>query len=401
VIAGVRWLSLGPGSGYGNASQDYIAGLRAAGVSVAWTPLEWAPNEWGLELGPVAEPDVAGFRHADLVGLQIEYDAAVVHSTPVWAEQLRRATGGRLLVAFTTWETDRLPPDRVEILNHYDRVIVPSQFNAEIFEASGVTKPIRVVPHIARDPRRPDARQRTNGGSTFVFYMIASWTTRKAILDAVEAFVSAFSDEDDVKLFIHTTATDLIAAANDERTDVSAQYRDASWHTLARALAGRAKLPEIVLSTRTLSDPEIEAVHRAGDCFFSLTRGEGWGLGAFDACAFANPVVITGWSATNEFLPAGYPYRVDYDLVATTSDPRDAWWAPRAGERWARARVANAATLLRYVFEHREEAARWGRELQANVLGNFDAERVTARLCDALAGVSQPAGRRDPETAGP
>lgn len=376
-----------------------MSGLRAAGIPVSWTPMEWAANEWGEPLGPSPDPDVEGLRHGDIARRRIEHDAVVVHTTPVWHEQLAREARGRLLAAFTTWETDQLAPDWVATLNHYDRVIVPSQFNALVFASSGVTKPIRVVPHIARalPPAHGQAR-RHRGTPKFVFYTIATWSTRKAILDTVEAFVSAFSADDDVVLVIHTTPEDLVEIARPlERGERRAPWRLTSWAALANALGGRQELPEIVLSTRQLTDAEIDALHLSGDCFVSLSRGEGWGLGAFDAGAFANPVVVTGWSATNEFLPPGYPYRVEYDLVPTIGETRDALWAPRAGERWAKARVPHAAALLRQVFERRDEARRWGRALQMNVCENFNSERVTRGLLAALSVEQARGGRRHPQ----
>jgi hypothetical protein len=146
----------------------------------------------------------------------------------------------------------------------------------------------------------------------------------------------------------------------------------------------------------------MDDLHRGGDCYLSLSRGEGWGLGAFDAAAWGNPVVVTGWGAAPEFLPGGYPYFVEYDLIATTSDSSDALWQPRPGERWAKARVSHGATLLRHVYEHRAEAEAWGRRSQSHVLGNFDSISVTRQLVAAVDPQRQPMMARpsvDNETA--
>ncbi len=143
-------------------------------------------------------------------------------------------------------------------------------------------------------------------------------------------------------------------------------------------------MPDIELSTRHLDRAGIDGLHARGDCFVSLSRGEGWGLGAFDAAAAANPVVVTRWGGSLDFLPPGYPYGVEFDLIDTVDDPADAWWEPRPGERWARARIDHAAAQLRVVFDHRAEARSWGRALQADVRANFSSEQVTRRLVDAL-----------------
>jgi glycosyltransferase involved in cell wall biosynthesis len=370
VTVGVRWLSVRPGSGYGDASEAYLSGLRAAGVPVTWTPLGWPSSSWKEPYGPVADADLGDAVHQDVAFREIEHDAVVVCSTPVWHRQLAAEAAGRLLVAYSTWEADRLPGSRVILLNRYDRVFVPSRFNAAVFQASGVTVPVRVIPHIVRPA--PDAEPPPTRTDRFVFYLIAAWSTRKAVLDTVEAFAAAFTDRDDVVLVIHTTSEDKIAAPRP------------TWVTLAGALAGRRKLPEVTLSTRLLTRAEVDALHARGDCFVSLSRGEGWGLGAFDAAAHGNPVVVTGWGGTPEFLPDDYPYLVEYDLVATTAEEPDAWWRPQVGEHWAKARTEHAASLLRGIFEHREQARSWGQVLRSNVSEAFAADRVTADLIEAL-----------------
>jgi glycosyltransferase involved in cell wall biosynthesis len=358
-------MSLGPGCGYGNAGEAYRTGLRAAGIPVSWTPLGWPSEPWRAAFGP-------------LDGRVAEHDTVVVQSTPWWHERLAAEFSGRLLAAYTTWETDRLPEESVAILNRYDRVLVPSRFNAEVFASSGVTVPIWVVPHIAPEVQ-VGADAPPPGDGRFVFYLIASWSTRKAILDAVDAFLLAFGAQDDVVLVIHTTAEDVVARARG-----CAGRKAATSLSLAKALARRRDVPEIVLSTRTLPPGEVDRLHRQGDCFVCLSRGEGWGLGAFEAAASGNPAIVTGWSGTREFWPEDYPYFVDYDLIPTTDDQPDAWWQPRPGERWAKARVAHAAALLRHVYGNREEARSWGRTARSHVLENFGSTRITRRLLQAL-----------------
>ena len=84
--------------------------------------------------------------------------------------------------------------------------------------------------------------------------------------------------------------------------------------SLAELLAGHADPPAIRLVPGTKTDRDIGALHHRGDCFVSLCRSEGWGLGAFDAAAYGNPVVTTGFGGHSDYL-AGTPYLVDFDLV--------------------------------------------------------------------------------------
>ena len=383
MTTGVRWLSVGPGNGYGEAGEAYRAGLRAAGVPVSWTPLGWPSRVWQTAHGPIDHRTTDSPTRGEIANEAIEHDTVVVQSPPLWHPRLLSEADGRLLVAYTTWETDRLPEDWVTILNRYDRVLVPSRFNASVFKTSGVKPPVYVVPHVAR-ALLPSPRPRCPN-DTFVFYLIATWTTRKAILDAVSAYLLAFSADDPVRLVIQTTPEDHIASARFQPAGTPGPpVARETWFSLARALAGHRSVPQITLRTRPQARQEIDTLHRRSDCFLLLSHGEGWGLGAFEAAAAANPVIVTGWGGTLSFLPDRYPYCVGYELVPTLTAPADAWWEPRLGERWANARIDHAAALLRHVYEHREEARGWGRALHSHVYEAFNQTRVTRALLRAL-----------------
>ncbi len=404
--SGIRWLAPGPGSGFGDAAQAYLAGLRRLGVPVTWTPMGWPSPDWDSPYGPVDERQDTAPRHGDVAGAAVAHDTAphdtaphdtvVVQGTPLWHPRLAVEAEGRRLVAFTAWETDRVGRADVAVLEHYDLVLVPSAASADTLVRSGVTVPVRAVPHIARVPA-PGHRVPATGRT--VFYTMGPWTSRKAVPDVVAAFLAAFTDADDVALVVHTTADDLVAW---RRTGtwppgppgMAHDPRLTTWFALARVLAGRDRAPEITLSTRHLAPEEVDGLHARGDCFVSLSRGEGWGLCAFDAVAAGNPVVATGWGATAEFLPDGYPYLVDHDLVPTTDDEPDAWWTPDPQQRWARARLDHAARLLRRVADDRAEARSWGAVAGDHVRRRFGEATVTAQLLDALASAAPGTGRR-------
>jgi glycosyltransferase involved in cell wall biosynthesis len=321
--------------------------------------------------------------HLDIADLAIDHNTVVVNSTPLWHDRLLAEADGRLLAAYATWETDRLPAEYVEILNRYGRVLVPSRFSASTFTSSGVGRPLYVVPHVARVPQSAGTSRKRD--DRFRFYVIARWTARKAILDLVSAYLAAFTGSDEVLLTIHTTPVDHSAWNQLRATaEPSPVGERTSAFALARALAGRVSPPEIRLSTRSLTRAQVESLHASSDCFVSLSRGEGWGLPAFDAAAFGNPVIITGWGGSLEFLPEGYPYCVDYDLVARRFDETDHWRRAQPGELWAKARVTHASMLMREVFEQREEASRWGRMLKATVSSGFAEPVITRRLIEAL-----------------
>jgi glycosyltransferase involved in cell wall biosynthesis len=387
ITTGIRWLGLAPGSGFGDAAEMAIAGLRDAGIPVTWSPLGWAENEWGAGFGPLTRPGLIASANEDLVGLRIDHDTVVVHSTPVWNTHLENEAKSRRVVAYTTWEHDRLPETYVEILNHYDLVLVSSRFNAETFMASGVTAPVMAVPHISRpvEPVSPIPPR-----SQLVFYTIGTWTTRKALGDTIRAYLSAFKRSDDVTLIVATTEEDLIGLRRiaDRGWAIDPQ-EGRSWFELERLLAERSDHPQVELRTAQMTRSEIDSLHATSHCFISLTRCEGWGLGAFDAAARGNPVVTTGWGGTLDFLPSDYPYLVDFDLVPSRDDETDIW-APSSDGYWAKARIAHGAELLRSVYEDREAAWAAAARHAPGIRARFDSATATSRLLATLGRVPVP-----------
>ena len=96
------------------------------------------------------------------------------------------------------------------------------------------------------------------------------------------------------------------------------------------------------------------ALHERGNCFVSLCRSEGWGLGAFDAAASGNPVVTTGFGGHLDYL-AGTDYLVRFDLVPVDDPAGYPSYAP--DQHWAEPDLDHGAELLRHVMAHRDEAA--------------------------------------------
>jgi len=362
---GVEYVSARPGDGYGNAALGMLAALDHLHVPVRWTPLRWG-HEGLLERAHVDGP------FASWVGRDVATDTLLLHVPPTAYERHLARAGDRTVVTLTTWETDRVPAAWLPWLARCDRVLVPSRFNADVFVASGVTAPVHVVPHCVHEPHPERPAFLDAVGERFAFYTIGPWGTRKGMVECVRAFLDAFSARDDVALVVKTTALDL-------RRD-----RRPVWHALAELLAGHRDPPFVLLAGETLSTAEIDGLHAAGDCFVSLTRGEGFGLNVLDAAAAGKPVLATGWSGPVEILGADHPLLVDHDLVPMDDDEPDAWLPVLPGHRWARARHDHAVELLRWVASHREDAAAIGERAGARVRHRFATESVAPRLLAAL-----------------
>lgn len=277
--------------GYGLAAADYLTALRQLNIPVeiivsAETPLHTLPTRFEPLRACVTPLEIAG-NFTQLPGGATH---TIIHVTPPMLEPMLRRlgpTGSSKLVAMTTWETDRFPNDLVPNLVPFDGVIVPCEWNRKALCASHVDpKRVHVVPH-CYDPTwlKPSEKLRDPDG-TYVFYSIGTWCERKNPLGLLKAYWTEFHDEN-VLLRI-----------------VAPVYSNTEAGGLSRAL-GRDHLPPVQYlgaAPNRLSDVELLRVHENSDCYVTLARGEGWGLGAFEAMTFGKPVIAPRYGGFLDFL---------------------------------------------------------------------------------------------------
>lgn len=397
---GIKFVSYLEPSGYGLAGIAYVRGLLNAGVPVHWQPLrragaEMLPWQRQQEDAPAWLQTVASDASlADLPALlaatavPVRHDTVVIQSEPEFMGKFLEA--GRRNVGYTTWETDRLPAHWSPLLNQLQRIVVPCRFNAEVFAASGVTVPIRVVPHIRRHQwnsftpaELQEVRRRLQlPAENFIFYSIADWWGgRKNIEGLLRAYAAAFSSADAVSLVLKTS--EFASAGGPHFARLPSQQLVLSLlEKIAKDL--RRPLPHIaLLANDRLSGRDIDGLHELGDAYVSLTRGEGWGLEAFDAATRGTPVLMTAWGGQTEFLGEQWAGAIPYRLVAA-----DVWPPEKpyfySSQRWANADETAAATLMRQMVSN---PAYFRAETVAQaerIVNRYDEGRVSQELLAAL-----------------
>ncbi len=377
---GIRYVSAPPGDGYGNSAQGYLTVLEQLDVAVAWEPVGA-----GHEGRPRVSRDES--RFTDRVDRRVRHDTVIVHLPADRIPPQLTKAGRRLKVALTTAEADAIPSRWVDDLDSVDRVIVPSTFNRDVFAACGVRRPMWVVPHVSTLPTGAAPFDHPALGSRFVFYAMGPWTTRKGLAETVVAFADAFAGNDEVALVIKTGLIDHQAEFEAQRSagsQAAGPDRLETWWSLAQLLATRPSAPPVLLITDRWTDSQVAALHARGDCLISLYRGEGFGIPVLDAGRYANPVVITGWSAPVEIVDPSYPLLVDHRLISTTADRIDTWMRPDPTQHWAEVDHDDAVDKLRWVFDHREPARALGGQLAERAEARCGMAAVGAALAAAL-----------------
>lgn len=362
MIKGIKYVApLLDNSGYAKAARGYILALYNQGVPLTLSPISF--EEAHPDLGEASEVIYS------LIDKDIEYDTVVIHTTPEFWSRYRE--DNKRNIGYTVWETDALHytwPDYIN--NNVDCVLVPCDWNKDVFISSGVSVPVYVVPHVVDDFDSSffgdcDSLLNVPDKNTFLFYNINQWTERKNPLATIKAYWTAFQNDENVGLVLKTYGSNY-----------SVPEREAIKNTIKRLkqMIVLPKYPPIYLILDMLSEDEIKALHKRCDCYIALDRAEGWGMSTSTAGAAGNPVISTGYGGVLHYLNNDNSYLVDYVLTPVSGMPFSPWYLGTMN--WAEASSTHGAVLAKEVYTNRTLAKQKGELLKKEIKQNYSIKSV-------------------------
>lgn len=243
---------------------------------------------------------------------------------------------GKQTVWASMWESCRLRPRQVELLNRAVAVLTPSAWGQACMSASGVNVPIHKWPlGINLDVFRYRAVE-PHTRPTFVFGAAgrtAHGGVRKGIDDVIEGFLRAFPAEKDVELRIKVFPDCVVPAVKDPRIKYLRAY---------------------------ISDSEMSDWMTGIDCFVSAARGEGWSLLPHQAMATGVPVIACAFSGITEFFNETVGYPIEYSLAPATDHYEGCG-------HWAMPKIKSIVERMRQVYENRWDAHLMGAKASISV----------------------------------
>jgi glycosyltransferase involved in cell wall biosynthesis len=337
-------------SGYAEAARGYIEALDSVGVEVQLMPMTFERQK--PDLGKLEEKLKTMAARPNDARIQI------IHMTPENYPRFRRAD--RYNIAYTTWETNRLPEGWANSINQMQECWVPCEHNVKVFRDSGVKVPIKCIPHTFRvsDIETTTELPLTNKDpSEFTFYSIFQWTERKHPSALIKAYLSEFKADEKVCLVLKTYFV------NPDNADEAKQLKE-----VIKSIKERMYLkayPKILLISSLLSKPQINSLHQQGDCFVLTHRCEGFGMPIVEAMAAGKPSIYTNYGGPEDFgkgfnSPVGFPIR--YDMTPCHGMP---WPIYHGHMDWAEPSVAHTREHMRTVFNNRQLAKEVGQTARA------------------------------------
>lgn len=248
----------------------------------------------------------------------------------------------------TMTECSKIEPEWAITINGIcERLIVPCEHNAEVFQSGGVRVPITVL-HGGTDPVEfPILPKKVNHDRPYTFVCLGDRGARKGIETAWSAFYAAFPHQSDVRLVVKSRANWMPGLT-------FADKRVSRWSE----------------DLESMSD-----VYATADAFLFPSMGEGWGMPPREAAMMGLPVIATRWSGLEVgidhwAIPIERFELVDCPLVE--------------GSVWAKANLDETIAHMRWCYEHREEAREKGQQAAQWLRENQTWEQTTQSLIDLL-----------------
>ncbi len=271
----------------------------------------------------------------------------------------------RYNIGFWHWELPDFPDRFKSGFAFLDEIWVPSHF---VMDAVSAKAPVPVVrmPHAIEFSVDANTRRQKFGlpDGAFLFltmYDMNSVQGRKNPHAVIAAYRKAFPDPQAVGLVVKVQNTHL---------------HPGDFEDLERELSG---IPGVFLIDRTLSRDEVYELEMLCDCFVSLHRSEGFGLGLAESMFLGKVVIGTNWSGNVDFMNARNSCPVDYRLITLDRD-HGAYYGK--GNTWADPDVEHAAWYMAKVVADRSWSRRIAAEGRMTIRREFSRERI-GRLYDA------------------
>jgi len=366
-------------SGYSRAAREHCRALIESGVNVVIdnhkhdTTTVKLDAFWSREL-----PSRIGGGNAPI---------KIWHETP----EFYQPNPGQLNVAMVAWETSHIPDwdiggtsrnNWVTQINKMDECWTFCNFAKKAMQKSGVTVPIRVIPHpldhetfhpIEKDKRIElfDSSRRPLHDGWFKFVSVFQWTPRKDPFNLILAYLSEFSGDEEVALVLKT----YLAQAGD-LSMVRNQIEN-----IKKGSKLPHKSPRIFLVPGLLTDQEMADLVRSADATVFSTKGEGFCLPAAESLACGVPVIVPNGSAFTDYVTEDVGYLVRTHPEPVYGMPHIPWYY--SSQLWHRIDIMDLRERMREAFTDRKALQeRAGRTAEA--VSEFTTAKVGSQMREAL-----------------
>jgi glycosyltransferase involved in cell wall biosynthesis len=287
-----------------------------------------------------------------------------------------QAFAGRYVIGNWLCEQTELSTAYMNGITSVDEIWTGSSFATEVF-ARSTSKPVTAIPNIVHrqitPERAPQLTRKQLGILEDCFTFLTFANTRVPMIrknpdGALHAFRAAFPHG-------QTDATLVIKALVMGEMDLETT----AYLNVLRE--DPAFGPDVLLLTDSLTDDETTDLLELCDCFISLHRAEGFGMGAAEAMTLAKPVIATNWSGPADYLTESNSFPVAAELI-TINEVDTSRFLP--GLVWAEPDIQMASQFMRSLHDDPDLAQRLGKRAAIDIPRQHSPEVVGHLMASRL-----------------
>lgn len=251
------------------------------------------------------------------------------------------------------YETNTVPKIWQPILSQFKNVVIPCQEQGYGLKQLGCQP--WAIPHaIDTDQFNKQYPQLMFGGDSLThrFYTIGEFNKRKNVGALIAGYLSAFTSSDNVSLVLKCHVPGL--SPDHSKHLIKQNVKDIK-QSLGR-FSNEKQYPNICIIGGFLSDEEIAAIHNSCDTFVSTSKGEAFGIPAFDAYGFGNNLILSQTGSYNEYFknsPNVSYINGHYDQCVVGQESLKGLYTTR--ETWFNASIKSTAEALINAFRKGKE----------------------------------------------
>ncbi len=336
-------------------------GAAARGMASAFAAVDIPFNVLNVQLGSDSRQGDLSWTHKEV--RDSRYDITVVCVNPdnlsLRTQVPTEVLGNRYVIGNWYWELPEIPDAWLSEFEFTDEIWAASRFVRDAISRKSPVPVVRIPPVVGLSQGRHFSKSEL-GLPERRYLFLAMFDTnsvleRKNPLGALAAFKKAFSNNDaNVALVLKFLNPD---------------YAQPLFQTLQEEIAGQEN---VFVLDRVMDRDEVGSLIRVSDCFVSLHRSEGFGLGPAEAMSLGKPSIITNWSGNTDYMTPDNSIAIDYELIKLGQD-----YGPyKSYQRWADPDIEQAAYWMKRIAEDGELAKRIGSRAQETIDSEFSPAAV-------------------------
>lgn len=289
-----------------------------------------------------------------------------------WPPDFEKAQTGKLVVIFP-WEYGSLPVTwRDQMIDNTNEIWVYSSYLKKCYELSGIpSSMVHIIPPgIDCSLFSPDTSEMplfTNlKAGRFCFFFNGGVTLRKGTDILVNAYLNEFTAADNVCLIIK----DSFSYGKELARKV-------------QLLGSRTDIAAIKYILQNFNHEDLPRLYKSCDCYVHPCRAEGFGLPVAEALACEKPVITTGFGATSDFITQDSGYLIE-STVEYMKEKNVSGYETVDTPFWAVPDMKHLQLLMRYVYEHYDEARKKAAVGRAGIKNQFSLKIMAEKAAERI-----------------